>query len=87
MQHEAGLELLPQYDAYAVPIASIFYDESFNCRGPFTLQSVEDLAASIAADESLQIPRGCAAVGPGRLRLPLAGGHRRFVAVAQILHG
>ena len=44
---EAGLEPLPQYNAYPVLIASVYYDAGFNCRGAFTLQSVEELAESI----------------------------------------
>jgi len=84
VQHEAGLDRLPQYDAYAVPIASIFYDESFNCRGPFTLQSVEDLAASIR-DSILQFPVVVEPWDRNGYAYRLLAGHRRFVAVAQIL--
>jgi ParB-like chromosome segregation protein Spo0J len=38
---------LEQYDVIAVPRNRIYYDGSFNCRGEFTLQSVEALAESI----------------------------------------
>jgi ParB/RepB/Spo0J family partition protein len=87
VQHEAGLELLSQYNAYRVPVASIFYDESFNCRGPFTLQSVEDLAASIAAGPN-GLPDWPVVVQPwdkDGYAYRLLAGHRRFVAMTRIL--
>ena len=31
---------LEQYQAYSVPVAAIYYDALFNCRGEFTLQSL-----------------------------------------------
>ena len=82
VQHDA-LERLPEFDAYAVPVADIVYDETFNCRGPFTLESVEDLAGSIK-DNGLQFPVVVQPWDGDRFRL--LAGHRRFIAVTRWLH-
>ena len=84
VQRETGLERLPQYDAYAVPVASVFYDESFNCRGPFLLQSVQDLAESIRST-GLQFPVVVQPWDKDGFAYRLLAGHRRFVAVIQVL--
>ena len=84
VQYEAGLERLPQYDGYAVPVADVFYDESFNCRGPFTLQSIQDLAASIQ-ESTLETPVIVQPWGKDGFAYRLLAGHRRFVAVTRIL--
>ena len=38
---------LREYDVFALPLSSIYYDADFNCRGQFTLESVSELAESI----------------------------------------
>ena len=47
---------LEQYQAYPIPVAAIYYDAAFNCRGEFTLQSVKELADSIAQAGRLICP-------------------------------
>ena len=47
---------LEQYQAYPIPAAAIYYDAAFNCRGEFTLQSVKELAESIAQAGRLICP-------------------------------
>ena len=78
------LERLPQYDAYALPVASIYYDETFNCRGSFLLQSVKDLADSIQAT-ILEIPVIVQPWDKDGYSFRLLAGHRRFVAVTKFL--
>ena len=41
------MKRIEQYDVFPLPVSQIYYDVEFNCRGQFTLQSVEDLAKSI----------------------------------------
>jgi len=49
------MKRLERYDVFSLPVSQIYYDADFNCRGQFTLQSVEELAQSI--DElGLQFP-------------------------------
>ena len=52
----AAMKPLEQYQAYPIPIAVIYYDAGFNCRGEFTLQSVKELADSIAQAGRLICP-------------------------------
>lgn len=75
------MKRLEQYDAFEIPLKDIFYDERFNCRGPFTIQSITELADSIA-EVGLQFP---VAVQPWEDRFRLLAGHRRFKAVSAIL--
>lgn len=80
------MQRLTQYDTYPILVADIFFDPDFNCRGEFTLDSVEELANSI------QVAGGF----PTGLKYPitvqpwdqrpgfkyrLVAGHRRFRAV------
>jgi ParB/RepB/Spo0J family partition protein len=77
---------LEQYQAYPVPVAAIYYDAAFNCRGEFTLQSVKELADSIAEAGRLICP---VAVQPWtaaeEFAYRLIVGHRRFKAVTTFL--
>ena len=82
LQHE--IERLTRYDAYAIPVASIFYDESFNCRGPFTRESIDDLAASIR-DNTLEFPVIVQPWMKDGKDYRLLAGHRRFAAVTEVL--
>jgi ParB/RepB/Spo0J family partition protein len=77
---------LEQYQAYSVPVAAIYYDAAFNCRGDFTLQSVKELAESIAQAGRLICPVAVQtwAEEPGR-QYRLIVGHRRFRAVTAFL--
>ena len=51
-----SLEPLQEYQAYPIPAATIYYDAAFNCRGEVTLQSVRELADSIAQAGRLICP-------------------------------
>jgi ParB/RepB/Spo0J family partition protein len=94
MNHDARLE---QYDTYPVPMTGIYYDASFNCRGPFTLESVSDLAESIrqrgGGDElkGLDFPvvvqpmADIAGEKPAGFDYRLVAGHRRFKAIETFL--
>ncbi len=77
---------LEQYQAYPVPAATIYCDATFNCRGEFTLQSVKELAESIAQAGRLICP---VAVQPWTeepgCEYRLVVGHRRFRAVTEFL--
>ncbi len=77
---------LQQYQAYSIPVAAIYYDAAFNCRGEFTLQSVKELADSIAQAGRLICP---VAVQPWTeepgCEYRLIVGHRRFRAVTAFL--
>ena len=84
------MKRLEQYDVFSLPVSQVFYDADFNCRGQFTLASVEELAQSI--DElGLQFPvvvqpadevKGFEQEG---YRWRLIAGHRRFRAVTTFL--
>lgn len=77
-----------RYDAFETPVGDIFYDQPFNCRRPFTLESVASLAANIA-ENGLEMPlivqpsKDCDASTDKPWRL--VAGHRRYVAVTQKL--
>lgn len=77
---------LEQYQAYPVPVAVIYYDAAFNCRGEFTLQSVKELAESIAQAGRLICPVAVQpwANEPG-FQYRLIVGHRRYRAVTEFL--
>jgi len=75
------MKRLKNFDAYEIPIADIHYDESFNCRGAFTLQSVAELSESIA-EIGLQFP---IVVQPWKNKFRLLAGHRRYKAVTVFL--
>lgn len=75
------MKRLTQYDVYEIPIVEIYYDESFNCRGAFTLQSVVELSESIG-EIGLQFP---VIVQPWKDRYRLLAGHRRYKACTLFL--
>lgn len=75
------MDRLKQYDVYEIPIEDIFYDESFNCRGAFTLQSVSELSDSIK-EIGLQFP---VIVQPWEGTYRLIAGHRRYKACMMFL--
>jgi ParB family chromosome partitioning protein len=75
------MKRLEHFDAYEVPVVDIFYDEDFNCRGAFTMQSVAELADNIK-DIGLQFP---VVVQPWEGRYRLLAGHRRFKACTVFL--
>ena len=91
------VERLTQYDTYPVPLASIYYDTTFNCRGNFTLQSVEELAASIRLRgggvelKGLDYPivvqpiEDMVGARPAGFAYRLIAGHRRFKAMEGFL--
>ena len=80
------LKPLEQYQAYPLPVTAIHYDAAFNCRGEFTLQSVKELADSIAQAGRLICPVAVQpwANEPG-FDYRLIVGHRRFRAVTEFL--
>lgn len=68
---------------YHLPLTEIFYDETFNCRGVFTPQSVHDLARSIESIE-LTCPivvRLAEDAGIKTHKYHLVAGHRRYKAI------
>lgn len=84
------MKRIEQYDVFPVPVSQIYYDVDFNCRGQFTLASVEELARSIE-ELGLQFPL---VVQPAEevegfkqegFRWRLIAGHRRFRAVTTFL--
>jgi ParB/RepB/Spo0J family partition protein len=77
---------LEQYRAYSIPVAAVYYDAAFNCRGEFTLQSVKELAESIVQAGRLICPIAVQpwAEAPG-FDYRLIVGHRRFRAVTEFL--
>ncbi len=79
-----------KYDAFDIPVACIYYDSSFNCRGEFTPQSVHELSQSIAQrglDFPLVVQPADDVEGglPDYKQYRLICGHRRFKAVTQFL--
>ena len=76
------MKRLKHYDTYEIPIVDIHYDESFNCRGAFSLQSVSELADSIG-EIGLQFPVVVQPWENGKLRL--IAGHRRYKACTVFL--
>ena len=81
-----NLPELEQYKTYSIPVKAIYYDAAFNCRGEFTLQSVKELADSVAEAGRLICP---VAVQPwskvAGFDYRLIVGHRRFKAVTTFL--
>ena len=84
------MDRVTKYDAFDIPVACIFYDSSFNCRGDFTHQSVHELSQSIATrglDFPLVVQHGWDVEGglPGGCQYRLLCGHRRFKAITTFL--
>lgn len=76
-----------------LPVDTIYYDKAFNCREEFTPQSCLDLAQSIK-QHGLQIPivvQPASDVEINDVEIPdgyeyrLIVGHRRFIAITQLL--
>ena len=65
---------------YPLPVAAVYYDADFNCRGEFTLQSVKELADSIAEAGRLICPVAVQPWAKGGFDYRLIVGHRRFRA-------
>lgn len=78
------MKRLEQYDVYELPVADIFYDAGFNCRGSFTPQSVHDLSESIK-ENGLQFPVVVQPCDTAAYKYRLLAGHRRFKAVTLFL--
>jgi ParB/RepB/Spo0J family partition protein len=76
---------LEQYQAYSIPVTAIYYDADFNCRGEFTLQSVKELADSIAEAGRLICPIAVQPWGKDGFEYRLIVGHRRFKAATVFL--
>ena len=71
-----------------LPVGSIYYDKSFNCRGEFVPQSCLDLAQSIK-EHGLQFPIVVQSAEdvelPSGYAYRLIVGHRRFIAITELL--
>lgn len=80
-----NLPELEQYKAYSIPVTAVYYDAAFNCRGEFTLQSVKELADSIAQAGRLICPVAVQPWGKAGFDYRLIVGHRRFKAVTVFL--
>jgi len=76
---------LKEYQAYPVPVTAIYYDADFNCRGEFTLQSVKELADSIAEAGRLICPVAVQPWITEDFEYRLIVGHRRFRAISEFL--
>jgi len=72
---------------YHLPLTEIFYDDTFNCRGPIAPQTVHDLSRSIGA-HGLHFPiivRLAEDAGIETHKYHLVAGHRRYKAVELFL--
>ncbi len=78
-----------EFDVFDIPVAGVFYDDEFNCRGAFTLESVTELANSIKAN-GLKFPivvqpaADVPGIQPG-FDHRIVAGHRRFIATTRAL--
>ena len=84
-----SMERIAKYDAYRVPTPRIYVDLDFNCRLPFTLESVQSLADNIR-DNDLEIPVVLQRVSD--MDNPISGfdfrlvaGFRRYFAMVYLL--
>lgn len=87
---KTDLKRLEQYDAVSIPSDRIYYDGSFNCRGEFTFQSVQELSESITQTGRLLSPVWVQpAVDvpgiPDGFDFRLVAGHRRYRAATVYL--
>lgn len=73
-----------EFDVYDLPVADIFYDASFNCRGQFLLTSVKELAESIEQN-GLQFAVVVQPWEHESYQWRLVCGHRRFKAITTFL--
>lgn len=78
-----------QYDVYEILIHEVYIDSDWNCRGDFSLDTVEELADSIDRDGLLfpivVQPAVDVADIPEGFRFRLVAGFRRFTACRRIL--
>lgn len=72
---------MPEYVASKIPIADILVDPDFNCRGAFTLQSVQELADTITEVGRLICPVVVQPWNKGGHKYRLIVGFRRMQAV------
>jgi len=84
------LERIEELDTFWVPVDLIYVDPDFNCRSPFTPQSVKSLADNIAARDLdfpvvLQRTEDTHSRVPNEYRWRLIAGFRRFAAVTMFL--
>jgi ParB/RepB/Spo0J family partition protein len=79
---------LDRYQTEPLAVAGIFYDPDFNCRGRFTLMSLQSLAESIE-QRGLDFPVVVQPIEDTGLHVPfkwrLLAGFRRFVVFRDIL--
>lgn len=79
---------IPKYKAFDIPVDEIFVDLDFNCRGSFSLSSVDDLAKSIT-ESGLDVPVVVQPISDTGLKIKqkwrLLAGFRRFAACTDIL--
>lgn len=77
-----------RYDTHPLPVADIFYDPDFNCRGRFTLMSLQSLAESIEQND-LKYPVDVQPIEDTGLTVPykwrLLAGFRRFTVFRDLL--
>lgn len=84
-------ELSDDHKAILIPPSKIFYDESFNCRQPFTEQSVLELSKDIESAGRLLFPLVVQPAKdvlngiPDGYEFRLIAGFRRFYATTKIL--
>jgi ParB/RepB/Spo0J family partition protein len=79
------MKSLPQYNAYAVDPAEVYYDPDFNCRDDFTLESLTELAESIQQN-GLKFPIVVQPWdGMPGFKYRLIAGFRRFRAMTVVL--
>lgn len=84
------MDRIEKYDAFDIPVACIYYDGNFNCRGEFAPNSVHELSQSIALrglDFPLVVQPAEDVEGglPDYKQYRLLCGHRRFKAITQFL--
>lgn len=83
-------ERLEAFDTFLVEPRVIKYDDEFNCRGSFTLQSCQQLAESLNR-VGMQVPlvvqprRDVNYDMPKQFSYRMLCGHRRFIAATKIL--
>jgi len=81
---------LAGYKTLQIPIAAVYFDKEFNCRGVFTPQSCLELAGSMRT-QGLKIPimvqpREDVLGLPAEYEFRIVAGHRRYTAAKYLLH-
>lgn len=81
------MKVLPEYTVYAVPMALVYVDANFNCRGRFLPDSIASLAENIR-DTGLQFPVIVQPwAGAKGFDYRLIAGFRRFAACQALRMG